>query len=144
MTDNETNNASGEVTLMTLHASKGLEYETVFLPGWEEGLFPSSRSLEDNGDIGQEEERRLAYVGITRAKRKVYISYAASRRIHGLWMSSFPSRFLKELPEELSSMVNSTEYNLYDENINYNFENKSVNAGYGPAWKRLSLSLIHI
>ena len=138
MTDNETNNASGEVTLMTLHASKGLEYETVFLPGWEEGLFPSSRSLEDNGDIGLEEERRLAYVGITRAKRKVYISYAASRRIHGLWMSSFPSRFLKELPEELSRMVNSTEYNLYDENINYNFENKSVNAGYGPAWKRLS------
>ncbi len=138
MTDNETNNMTGEVTLMTLHASKGLEFETIFLPGWEEGLFPSSRSLEDNGDVGLEEERRLAYVGITRAKNEVYISYASSRRIHGLWMSSFPSRFLKELPKELSSKVITSDYNLYDENINYDYGKQSNNPGYGPAWKRFS------
>ena len=79
--NNETNNASGEVTLMTLHASKGLEYETVFLPGWEEGLFPSSRSLEDNGDIGLEEERRLAYVAITRAKNLLKLFYQIAQLI---------------------------------------------------------------
>ena len=138
MTDNETNNITGEVTLMTLHASKGLEFEIIFLPGWEEGLFPSSRSLEDSGDVGLEEERRLAYVGITRAKYEVHISYASSRRIHGLWMSSFPSRFLKELPEELSSKVVVSDYNLYDENINYDYQNQTSNPGYGPAWKRFS------
>jgi DNA helicase-2/ATP-dependent DNA helicase PcrA len=138
MTDNETNNITGEVTLMTLHASKGLEFETIFLPGWEEGLFPSSRSLEDNGDVGLEEERRLAYVGITRAKNEVYISYASSRRIHGLWMSSFPSRFLKELPEELSCKIVTSDYNLNDENIDYNYGNQINNPGYGPAWKRFS------
>jgi DNA helicase-2/ATP-dependent DNA helicase PcrA len=88
------------VTLMTLHAAKGLEYDNVFLPGWEEGLFPSQRTMDENGRAGLEEERRLAYVGITRAKRRAKIYFASNRRIHGMWQSSIPSRFLDELPEK--------------------------------------------
>jgi DNA helicase-2/ATP-dependent DNA helicase PcrA len=92
--------AEGEkVSLMTLHAAKGLEFDMVFLPGWEEGLFPSQRSLDEGGAKSLEEERRLAYVGITRAKRLCTISHAANRRIYGNWTSSIPSRFLDELPE---------------------------------------------
>ncbi len=87
------------VTLMTLHAAKGLEYDNVFLPGWEEGLFPSQRTMDESGKAGLEEERRLAYVGITRAKRRAKIYFASNRRIHGMWQSSIPSRFLDELPE---------------------------------------------
>lgn len=86
------------VTAMTLHGAKGLEFETVFLPGWEEGLFPSQRSLDEQGRAGLEEERRLAYVGITRAKRRAKLYFATNRRIHGLWQASIPSRFLDELP----------------------------------------------
>ncbi|MFO1171234.1 MAG: UvrD-helicase domain-containing protein [Hyphomicrobiaceae bacterium] len=87
------------VSLMTLHAAKGLEFETVFLPGWEEGLFPHQRSLEESGAAGLEEERRLAYVGITRAKRIAKISFTQNRRVHALWQSQLPSRFVDELPE---------------------------------------------
>ena len=86
------------VTLMTLHSAKGLEYDTVFLPGWEEGLFPHQRALDESGRAGLEEERRLAYVGITRAKARARITFASNRRMHGLWQSSQPSRFLDELP----------------------------------------------
>jgi DNA helicase II / ATP-dependent DNA helicase PcrA len=86
------------VSIMTLHSAKGLEFETVFLPGWEEGLFPHQRSLDENGRAGLEEERRLAYVGITRARRKARIYFAGNRRIHGLWQSTVPSRFVNELP----------------------------------------------
>ncbi len=94
-------NADGgeRVSIMTLHGAKGLEFETVFLPGWEEGLFPHQRSLDDNGRAGLEEERRLAYVGLTRAKRRAKIYFATNRRIHGLWQTTIPSRFLDELPE---------------------------------------------
>ena len=88
------------VSIMTLHAAKGLEFDTVFLTGWEEGLFPHQRSLDESGSKGLEEERRLAYVGITRAKRQLFISHAANRRIYGQWQSSIPSRFLDELPDE--------------------------------------------
>ncbi|WP_198374913.1 ATP-dependent helicase [Neoroseomonas rubea] len=91
--------AEGErCSLMTLHAAKGLEFDMVFLPGWEEGLFPSQRSLDEGGEKALEEERRLAYVGITRARRVAVISHAANRRIYGNWTSSIPSRFLDELP----------------------------------------------
>ena len=98
--DGDRDNEDGEVTLMTLHAAKGLEFDTVFLPGWEEGIFPSQRTIDENGAIGLEEERRLAYVGITRARRHVQLSFAGSRRIHGQWQSAIPSRFVQELPPE--------------------------------------------
>ncbi|TIO51681.1 MAG: ATP-dependent DNA helicase [Mesorhizobium sp.] len=87
------------VSIMTLHSAKGLEFETVFLPGWEEGLFPHQRALDEGGRSGLEEERRLAYVGLTRAKKNLHIWFVSNRLIHGLWQSTIPSRFLDELPE---------------------------------------------
>jgi DNA helicase-2/ATP-dependent DNA helicase PcrA len=89
-----------QITIMTLHSAKGLEFGTVFLPGWEEGLFPHQRALEDSGADGLEEERRLAYVGITRAKEKAVITYATMRRIYNQMQHNLPSRFLSELPSE--------------------------------------------
>jgi DNA helicase-2/ATP-dependent DNA helicase PcrA len=97
--DRDAGEAQEAVSIMTLHSAKGLEFDTVFLPGWEEGLFPHQRALDEGGRSGLEEERRLAYVGITRAKRNCLIWFAANRRIHGSWQSSIPSRFLDELPE---------------------------------------------
>ncbi|KAA1178898.1 AAA family ATPase [Rhizobium tropici] len=97
--DAEQNENLDAVSIMTLHSAKGLEFDTVFLPGWEEGLFPHQRSLDESGRAGLEEERRLAYVGITRAKRRCHIWFVSNRRIHGLWQSTIPSRFLDELPE---------------------------------------------
>ena len=96
----DVDNADGgeRVSIMTLHGAKGLEFETVFLPGWEEGLFPHQRSLDENGRAGLEEERRLAYVGVTRARRRAKIYFATNRRIHGLWQTTTPSRFLDDLP----------------------------------------------
>jgi DNA helicase II / ATP-dependent DNA helicase PcrA len=97
--DRDSGDAEDRVNIMTLHSAKGLEFGTVFLPGWEEGLFPHQRSLDDKGRAGLEEERRLAYVGITRAKRRATISFAQNRRVHNLWQSAIPSRFVDELPE---------------------------------------------
>jgi len=97
--DTEAGEDGDRVSLMTLHAAKGLEFDTVFLPGWEEGLFPHQRSLDEGGLAGLEEERRLAYVGITRARRRAYISFAQNRRTRGLYQSASPSRFIDELPE---------------------------------------------
>jgi DNA helicase-2/ATP-dependent DNA helicase PcrA len=88
------------VSLMTLHSAKGLEFDIVFLPGWEEGLFPHPRALDEKGEGGLEEERRLAHVGLTRARRRAFVTFAANRRIHGMWQSSVPSRFVAELPPE--------------------------------------------
>jgi DNA helicase-2/ATP-dependent DNA helicase PcrA len=96
--DAEQNENLDAVNIMTLHSAKGLEFETVFLPGWEEGLFPHQRSLDEGGRSGLEEERRLAYVGITRAKRRCHLWFVSNRRIHGLWQSTIPSRFIEELP----------------------------------------------
>jgi len=96
--ENETEDAAPKVSIMTLHAAKGLEFPVVFLPGWEEGLFPSQRSMDESGIKGLEEERRLAYVGITRAEELCTISFAANRRVYGQWQSQLPSRFIDELP----------------------------------------------
>ncbi len=98
--DNEQADSDAKVSIMTLHAAKGLEFPAVFLPGWEDGLFPSQRSMDESGLKGLEEERRLAYVGITRAEEICTISFAANRRVFGQWQSSMPSRFIDELPEE--------------------------------------------
>lgn len=96
--DRDTGEAEDAVSIMTLHSAKGLEFETVFLPGWEEGLFPSQRTLDELGRAGLEEERRLAYVGLTRARKRLRVSVAQNRLTHGLWQSAIPSRFLDELP----------------------------------------------
>jgi DNA helicase-2/ATP-dependent DNA helicase PcrA len=98
--DNDEDRGRDKVTIMTIHAAKGLEYDTVFLPGWEEGIFPSQRALDEGGLKSLEEERRLAYVAITRARRKCTVLHAANRRIYGQWTSSLPSRFVAELPAE--------------------------------------------
>jgi len=98
--DNDANDSEEKVTIMTIHAAKGLEFDNVFLPGWEEGVFPSQRALDEGGLASLEEERRLAYVAITRARRKCTIFHAANRRIYGQWTSSIPSRFIAELPAE--------------------------------------------
>ena len=97
--ENEENSAADRIGLMTLHAAKGLEFDTVFLPGWEEGLFPSQRSMDESGNKGLEEERRLAYVGLTRARRRAIVSHAANRQLYGKWQDSIPSRFLDEIPD---------------------------------------------
>ena len=98
--DNETDEQGEKVSIMTLHAAKGLEFPAVFLPGWEDGLFPSQRSMDESGMKGLEEERRLAYVGITRAEEICTVSFAANRRVYGQWQSAMPSRFIDELPAE--------------------------------------------
>ena len=98
--DVDSGEEGARVSIMTLHAAKGLEFDLVFLPGWEEGLFPNQRSLDDSGLAGLEEERRLAYVGLTRARRQARIYYALNRRVRGLWQTSIPSRFIQELPAD--------------------------------------------
>jgi len=97
--DTEQSENSEAVSIMTMHSAKGLEFDTVFLPGWEEGVLPNQRALDDQGRAGLEEERRLAHVGLTRARRRAKIYFTSNRRIHGSWSSSIPSRFLDELPE---------------------------------------------
>ena len=137
--------AAGEMTsLMTLHAAKGLEFDHVFLPGWEEEVFPNRRSVDDGGSAALEEERRLAYVGITRAKLRVWICHASSRRVYNQWLSCAPSRFIDELPEEVVEHV--IEPGLYggigepgimapgDDNWGAN------QAGRGPGYRRMRSS----
>ena len=133
--DNEAE--AGEVSLMTLHAAKGLEFDAVFLPGWEEGMFPSQRSIDELGLSGLEEERRLAYVGITRAKKRLFITFAANRQIHGLWQGSIPSRFISELPKKIIN--ENIEGNLGADVSSYNqidFDLSSNNSSYGPGFIR--------
>ncbi|WP_186386237.1 ATP-dependent helicase [Stappia sp. TSB10P1A] len=112
--DRDAGGSNEAVSIMTLHSAKGLEFDTVFLPGWEEGLFPHQRALDESGRAGLEEERRLAYVGITRARRRAKIWFASNRRIHGMWQSSIPSRFLDELPADHVEVVEqSSNYGGY-------------------------------
>ena len=141
--DNEMVSQEGEVTLMTLHAAKGLEFDMVFLPGWEDGIFPSQRTLDESGGAGLEEERRLAYVGLTRARRNVYISFAANRRIHGLWQSSIPSRFVGELPAAHinEDMAQGLSLGSVEPVLVGALAERAGQPGYGPAWKRLATRL---
>ena len=106
--ENDDNQDTNKVTLMTLHSAKGLEFELVFLPGWEEGLFPHQRSLDEGGSNSLEEERRLAYVAITRAKKELYITTALNRRVYGQWQNNIPSRFINELPPQNIELINKT------------------------------------
>ena len=105
--DRDQGEAEQKVNIMTLHSAKGLEFDTVFLPGWEEGLFPHQRSLDESGRAGLEEERRLAHVGLTRSRKRAKIYFATNRRIHGMWTSTMPSRFLDELPPEHVEVMQS-------------------------------------
>jgi DNA helicase-2/ATP-dependent DNA helicase PcrA len=128
------------VTIMTLHSAKGLEFPLVFLPGWEEGVFPSQRSMDESGERGLEEERRLAYVGITRAREEARISFAANRQVYGRWTSQLPSRFVDELP--ISSVEASSETGYYGggpglKEASSRWDEVNYGSGYdSPGWKR--------
>ncbi len=128
--DNAAEAGAESVTVMTLHAAKGLEFDLVFLPGWEEGVFPNQRALDETGERGLEEERRLAYVGITRARKRATISYAANRRIHGQWQSALPSRFIDELPT--TGVERDVEAGLYGNAANRGFTHfpEAVSGGF--------------
>ncbi|MEP7005615.1 MAG: UvrD-helicase domain-containing protein [Sphingomonas bacterium] len=139
--DNEAQADEAKVTIMTIHAAKGLEYDTVFLVGWEEGLFPSQRALDEGGNASLEEERRLAYVAITRARRRAIILHAANRRIYGQWTSSIPSRFVNELPDahtESETSMSGGE-SLWRANWSERadpFADVARGTGRGPGWQR--------
>ena len=135
-----------QVTIMTIHAAKGLEFDTVFLAGWEEGLFPSQRALDEGGTRSLEEERRLAYVAITRARRKAIIIHAANRRIYGQWTSSLPSRFVGELPpEHIDTETTMTGgESLWRANWSESadpFADVARGSGRGPGWQRAAGTL---
>ena len=129
-----------KVNLMTIHASKGLEFDAVFLPGWEEGLFPHQKSIEEKGEKGLEEERRLAYVGITRSKKIANISFSMNRFYQGDWIDSMSSRFIDELPDK-----NIKKNNLFSEDENQDFEfNQDIdfeNEVRSPGWIRYQKKL---
>ena len=144
--DNESDAEGAKVSIMTLHAAKGLEFPVVFLPGWEDGLFPSQRSMDESGVKGLEEERRLAYVGITRAEEVCTISFAGNRRVFGQWQSQMPSRFVDELPEDHVEVL--TPPGLYGGGygaaggvggMSSGLESRAAEANVynSPGWKRL-------
>ena len=136
--ENDAEEGDEKVSIMTLHAAKGLEFDVVFLPGWEEGLFPHQKSIEEKGHNGLEEERRLAYVGITRAKRNAIISFSMNRFYQGDWIDSMASRFIDELPE------NNLEKNSYFDESKDTFEEFEFNQDFeldddtkrSPGWIR--------
>ena len=126
-----------KINLMTMHGAKGLEFDVVFLPGWEEGLFPHQKSLEEKGDFALEEERRLAYVGITRAKKEAYLSFAMKRAYHGDWMDALPSRFINEIPDD-SVEKNEVSIDKEAEDFEFNQDNTiEFDSEYrSPGWDR--------
>ncbi len=124
-----------KVNMMTMHAAKGLEFESIFLPGWEEGLFPHQKSIEEKGQNGLEEERRLAYVGITRAKKKVYISFSMNRFYQGDWIDSMASRFIDELPEKFLDKNSFFDENK-EEDFEFNQDFESEDITRSPGWIR--------
>jgi DNA helicase-2/ATP-dependent DNA helicase PcrA len=126
-----------KVNLMTMHGSKGLEFDVVFLPGWEEGLFPHQKSIEEKGHSGLEEERRLAYVGLTRAKKLAFVSFSLNRFYQGDWIDSIASRFVDELPEknlEKNTFFDNEGKNEEDFEFNQDFEEQ--NEVRSPGWIR--------
>ena len=142
---NDSNDTAEKVTLMTLHAAKGLEFDSIFLPGWEEGLFPNQRALDETGLKGLEEERRLAYVGITRARKNAHIYFAGNRQLFGQWQSCLPSRFIDELPAENIEMDSAQ--GLYNARPNRGWNSHAEDDAddgyyttsgnkYGPGWQR--------
>ncbi len=135
------NNTDEQVQILTLHGAKGLEWPMVFLPGWEEEVFPSRRSLDESGLKGLEEERRLAYVGITRARERCYISFVANRQIFGRWQAVMPSRFVDELPHDHVDAVSETGYSGMpggEEGFSGTMEDLGAQSSYeSPGWKRL-------
>lgn len=139
--DNDSSMDGNKVMLITLHSAKGLEFDAVFLPGWEESLFPHQRSLDEGGANSLEEERRLAYVAITRAKRKLYISMATSRRIYGEWKNNPPSRFLNEIPSSCLQITNQVS-SCYNGSGSYyggsSYQNSASKYGGGYAKKKFS------
>lgn len=139
--DNEANDQAEKLTIMTIHAAKGLEFDHVFLPGWEEGVFPSQRAMDEGGLASLEEERRLAYVAITRARRRCTILHAANRRIYGQWTSSIPSRFIGELPEahvqqESTLSGGASLWRAQWSETSDPFAHVSRGTGRGPGWQR--------
>jgi DNA helicase-2/ATP-dependent DNA helicase PcrA len=138
ITDLDREVAGDAVQIMTLHSAKGLEFPLVFLPGWEEGVFPRQRSLDESGEKGLEEERRLAYVGLTRAREEARISFAANRQVYGRWTSQLPSRFVDELP--LASVEAASETGYYGGGMREGvsrWDEVNYGAGYdSPGWRR--------
>ncbi|MFN3515731.1 MAG: ATP-dependent helicase [Novosphingobium sp.] len=139
--DNEANDQAEKLTIMTIHAAKGLEFDHVFLPGWEEGVFPSQRAMDEGGLASLEEERRLAYVAITRARRRCTILHAANRRIYGQWTSSIPSRFIGELPaahvqQESTLSGGASLWRAQWSETSDPFAQVSRGTGRGPGWQR--------
>jgi len=140
VTSVDENNEDNKVSLMTLHAAKGLEYDFVFLPGWEEGLFPHQKTIDESGNKGIEEERRLAYVGITRAKKTVNISTSMSRRFQNNWMPSLQSRFIEELDQDLVKTFNHIDDHLekfddFNQDFDYKPKRISLNSLEGSSYK---------
>ena len=142
--DREDSEAGADkISLMTLHAAKGLEFPLVFLPGWEEGTFPSQRALDETGMAGLEEERRLAYVGLTRARERAEIYFAANRQIYGQWQSALPSRFIDELPPEHVEVKSETGYFggggdavALGERFSERFDHRPWRKPQSPGWQR--------
>jgi DNA helicase II / ATP-dependent DNA helicase PcrA len=141
VTERDTGEADDAVSIMTMHSAKGLEFDTVFLPGWEEGLFPSQRTLDESGRAGLEEERRLAYVGLTRARKRLHVYFAQNRRINGLWQSAIPSRFVDELPAHVVEVTDTAAgYGGYGyggrRNSNFDTSDPFDSLYETPGWQR--------